>query len=203
MGNIWVATDLHLFSRDNDSRHPFRSRHNLGKLSDQFAQDIQEDDLLIFLGDLCDPDVTDTAKLAAIVQRIPCRKLMCRGNHDLQDDAFYLEVGFDEVTEVIRLYNIIFSHKPIKVAADELNIHGHLHTEKLVTMGYNHINAYAANWNKDDHPVLLEDLLKSAIVQDHEYTPKELAHVTEKFEKYTSLENDQYTKILDISRYHA
>ena len=52
MGNIWVATDLHLFSRDNDSRHPFRSRHNLGKLSDQFAQDIQEDDLLIFLGDL-------------------------------------------------------------------------------------------------------------------------------------------------------
>lgn len=199
MGNIWVATDLHLFSRDNDSRHPFRSRHNLGKLSDQFAQDIQEDDLLIFLGDLCDPDVTDTAKLAAIVQRIPCRKLMCRGNHDLQDDAFYLEVGFDEVTEVIRLYNIIFSHKPIKVAADELNIHGHLHTEKLVTMGHNHINAYAANWNKDDHPVLLEDLLKSAIVQEHEYTPKELAHVTEKFEKYTSLENDQYTKILDIS----
>lgn len=199
MGNIWVATDLHLFSRDNDSRHPFRSRHNLGKLSDQFAQDIQEDDLLIFLGDLCDPDVTDTAELAAIVQRIPCRKLMCRGNHDLQDDAFYLEVGFDEVTEVIRLYNIIFSHKPIKVAADELNIHGHLHTEKLVTMGYNHINAYAANWNKDDHPVLLEDLLKSAIVQEHEYTPKELAHVTEKFEKYTSLENDQYTKILDIS----
>lgn len=199
MRNIWVCSDLHLWSRDNDSRHPFRSRHNLGKLSDQFAQDIQEDDLLIFLGDLCDPDVTDTAKLAAIVQRIPCRKLMCRGNHDLQDDAFYMEVGFDEVTEVIRLYNIIFSHKPIKVAADELNIHGHLHTEKLVTMGYNHINAYAANWNKDDHPVLLEDLLKSAIVQEHEYTPKELAHVTEKFEKYTSLENDQYTKILDIS----
>ncbi|MCM1532565.1 MAG: GNAT family N-acetyltransferase [Ruminococcus flavefaciens] len=199
MGNIWIATDLHLYSRDNDSRHPFRSRHNIGKLSDQFAQDIQEDDLLIFLGDLCDPDVTDTDKLAAIVQRIPCRKLMCRGNHDLQDDEFYLRVGFDEVTEVIRLYNIIFSHKPIKVAADEVNVHGHLHTEKLVTMGWNHINAYAANWNKDDHPVLLEDLLKSAIVQEHEYTSKELAHVTEKFEKYTSLENDQYTKIMDIS----
>lgn len=199
MSNIWVSTDWHLFSRDNDTRHPFRSRRNLGKLSDNFAQDIQEDDTLIFLGDLCDPDASDIRVLAGIVQSIPCRKIMCRGNHDTQDDEYYLEVGFDIVCDILKIHNLIFSHKPVKVAPDEFNIHGHLHTEKMSGLSYQHINAYATNWNPDDKPVLLDDLIASATVQKIDIPKRDEVFLQKKFEQYTSLESDHYTNIIDLS----
>lgn len=197
--NIWISTDWHLFTKDIDARHPFRSRHNLGLLSDTFATEISQEDLYIFLGDLCDPVAADQAKVRSIIQTIPCRKLMCRGNHDVQDDLWYKEVGFDEVSDIIRYHNIIFSHKPVRVAPDEINIHGHLHTEKMSGLGPNHINAFAVNWNDNDKPVLLEDLLDSAIVQQVKIAQGESRHIQEKFEQYTSLDNDHYSKFLDIT----
>ncbi|MCM1230127.1 MAG: GNAT family N-acetyltransferase [Ruminococcus flavefaciens] len=197
--NIWISTDLHLYTKDNDERHPFRTRRNLGLLSDNFASDISQEDIWIFLGDLCDPIVADRDHVRGIIQSIPCTKLMCRGNHDTENDLYYKELGFDVVTDIIRLYNILFSHKPLRVAPDEVNIHGHLHTEMMSGLGPNHINAYAANWNDGDHPVLLEDLINSATVQRIEISQKEESHLQEKFEKYTSLDNDHYEPPYDIS----
>lgn len=199
MNRIWIGADWHFYSINNDTRHPFYSRYKLGKFADNFAQNIQEDDLLIFLGDLCDPAVTKLDDVANIIRAIPCYKIMCRGNHDVQDDEFYKAVGFDEVTEIARIHNMLFSHKPIKVAPDEINIHAHLHTEKLVTSGYQHINAYAANWNEDGRLILLEDLLDAASNQQIEIKSHDAAHIQEKFDKYTTFESDVYTKIIDLS----
>lgn len=196
--NIWISTDLHLFTQDNDERHPFRSRHNLGQLSDQIATGISPEDLWIFLGDLCDPNVSDQNVVRQVVQSIPCRRFMCRGNHDQQDDAYYKELGFEVVAEVIRYHNIIFSHKPLRVALDEINIHGHLHTEQMSGLGPNHINAYASNWNDNDHPVLLEDLIASATVQDVAISKSDEDHINSKFEKYTSLDNDHYSNFYEL-----
>lgn len=196
--NIWISTDLHLFTQDNDERHPFRSRHNLGQLSDQLATGISSEDLWIFLGDLCDPNVSDQTIVRQVVQSIPCRKFMCRGNHDQQDDTYYKELGFEVVAEVIRYHNILFSHKPLRVAPDEVNIHGHLHTEQMSGLGPNHINAYASNWNDNDHPVLLEDLIASATVQDVTISKSDEDHINSKFEKYTSLENDHYSNFYEL-----
>ena len=199
MNRIWIGADWHLYNISNDVRHPFYSRYKIGKFAENFAQNIQDDDLLIFLGDLCDPAVTKLDDVASVIREIPCYKIMCRGNHDIQDDDFYKEIGFDEVTEVLRIHNMLFSHKPMKVAPDEINIHAHLHTEKLVTSGYQHINAYAANWNEDGGLILLEDLLDAASNQQIEIKPREVSHIQEKFEKYTTIESDVYTKIRDIS----
>lgn len=199
MNRIWIGADWHFYSINNDTRHPFYSRYKLGKFADNFAQNIQEDDLLIFLGDLCDPAVTKLDDVANIIRAIPCYKIMCRGNHDVQDDEFYKAVGFDEITEIARIHNMLFSHKPIKVAPDEINIHAHLHTKKLVTSGYQHINAYAANWNEDGGLILLEDLLDAASNQQIEIKSHDAAHIQEKFDKYTTFESDVYTKIIDLS----
>ncbi|MCM1531946.1 MAG: GNAT family N-acetyltransferase [Ruminococcus flavefaciens] len=196
---IWISTDLHLYTKDTDERHPFRTKRNLGMLSDNFASDISQEDLWLFLGDLCDPIVANKDHVRGIIQSIPCKKLMCRGNHDTEDDLYYQELGFDVVTDIIRIHNILFSHKPIRVAPDEVNIHGHLHTEQMSGLSPNHINAYASNWNDGDHPVLLEDLIDSAIVQRIEISQKEESHFQEKFEKYTSLDNDHYEPPYDIS----
>ena len=91
MNNVWVGTDWHLWSVNSvtDKRHQFRSISNLGRLSDAYVEDIQSDDIFIYLGDLCDPGVTDIKKLKAIVSSIPGYKVLCKGNHDTQDDTFY------------------------------------------------------------------------------------------------------------------
>lgn len=200
MNNIWVGTDWHLWSENsiNDKRHEFKSISRLGKLSDRYAEDIQQDDIFIHLGDLCDPSVTDMKKLQAIVSSIPGYKVLCKGNHDNQDDTFYKEIGFDEVCEICVIYNLVFSHKPVRVPPDYINIHGHLHTEKMSTLGYQHINAYDGNFN--DHPTLVDDLIERAPYQaPAEYAGTNLKHVEEKFEKYTSMENDNYTQIIDLT----
>lgn len=199
MNNAWILTDLHLYTTDPDVRHPFRTTRKLGILGDNFSKDIDEGDVTIFLGDLCDPEAADYNKMAAVIGSIPGKKYMCRGNHDTQDDSYYLGLGFDAIADIIRVHNILFSHKPIRVAPDEINIHGHLHMEKMSGLSPNHINAYAANWNKDDHPVLLEDLLDSATVQQLDVSAKDWNHATEKFQKYTSYDDDYYEHILDLS----
>ena len=200
MNNVWVGTDWHLWSVNSvtDKRHQFRSISNLGRLSDAYAEDIQSDDIFIYLGDLCDPGVTDIKKLKAIVSSIPGYKVLCRGNHDTQDDTFYKEIGFDVVCEICIIHNLVFSHKPVRVPMGYLNIHGHLHTEKMSTLGYQHINAYDSNFF--ERPMLVDDLIDSAAFQSpEEYAGTDLKHVEEKFEKYTSVENDTYTQIVDLT----
>lgn len=200
MNNVWVGTDWHLWSVNSitDKRHQFRSISNLGRLSDAYAEDIQSDDIFIYLGDLCDPSVTDIKKLKAIVSSIPGYKVLCRGNHDTQDDTFYKEIGFDVVCEICVIHNLVFSHKPVRVPIGYLNIHGHLHTEKMSTLGYQHINAYDSNFF--ERPMLVDDLIDSAAFQSpEEYAGTDLKHVEEKFEKYTSVENDTYTQIVDLT----
>lgn len=200
MNNVWVGTDWHLWSVNSvtDKRHQFRSISNLGRLSDAYAEDIQSDDIFIYLGDLCDPSVTDIKKLKAIVSSIPGYKVLCKGNHDTQDDTFYKEIGFDVVCEICLIHNLVFSHKPVRVPMGYLNIHGHLHTEKMSTLGYQHINAYDSNFF--ERPMLVDDLIDSAAFQSpEEYAGTDLKHVEEKFEKYTSVENDTYTQIVDLT----
>ena len=200
MNNVWVGTDWHLWSVNSvtDKRHQFKSISNLGRLSDAYAEDIQSDDIFIYLGDLCDPGVTDIKKLKAIVSSIPGYKVLCKGNHDTQDDTFYREIGFDVVCEICVIHNLVFSHKPVRVPMGYLNIHGHLHTEKMSTLGYQHINAYDSNFF--ERPMLVDDLIDSAAFQSpEEYAGTDLKHVEEKFEKYTSVENDTYTQIVDLT----
>ena len=202
MHNIWVATDLHLSNREDNKQHPFLTQRERQQMYDNYAAMIQPDDLLIFLGDLFDVGTIDPQEIGRFLHSIKGHIIMCRGNHDSEDDAFYKELGVDEICDILVIHNLIFSHKPVKVAPDELNIHGHLHTEKMSTLGYQHINAYAVNFNKNGEPVLLDDILDSAYVQNADIVKdaKMLNHIEEKFEKYTSLSSsDEYHSILDLS----
>lgn len=202
MHNIWVATDLHLSNREDSKQHPFLTQRKRQQMYDNYAAMIQPDDLLIFLGDLFDVGTIDPQEIGRFLHSIKGHIIMCRGNHDSEDDAFYKELGVDEICDILVIHNLIFSHKPVKIAPDELNIHGHLHTEKMSTLGYQHINAYAVNFNKNGEPVLLDDILDSAYVQNADIVKdaKMLNHIEEKFEKYTSLSSsDSYHDILDLS----
>ena len=186
MENVWLTTDWHLYSKEWNDQHPHRSKANLERLATNLNSTIGEHDLLIHLGDICDPESADYETMKKIISSIPGRKILVRGNHDTEKDPYYIGLGFDDVVDVLIIHNMIFTHKPIQVAPDELNIHGHLHSEKLVSPtinGYRHINAFGANWNSIDLPILLEDLLDMASKQNIRLDPEEEKEIKSHFVK--------------------
>lgn len=198
MNNIWIATDWHLWNTEyDDGRHKFKSITRLGQLADEYTSVIGTNDLFIHLGDLCDPSNTKPEKLKAIIQSIPGTKILCRGNHDTEPDEYYLAAGFDHVCEILVIHDLVFSHKPVNVGVDQINIHGHLHTRKLSTLDGRYLNAYDVNYS--DKPVLLEDLLQYAVQQTKaDYADTEFKQ--DKVDKmFDSIENDHYENILNLS----
>ena len=200
MNKIWIACDWHLWNRKNNYSHPYRSISSIGKLSDNYTSGISPTDIFVHLGDIADPEKADKEKLKAIIQSIPAGyKVLCKGNHDTEPDDYYYDLGFDVVCEICTIYNVVLSHFPVKVNEDEVNVHAHLHSEKLSSLGYQHINAYKANFN--DGPTSLDDLLDTAIFQDEaEYKSTDMAHYEKKFTEYTSaMFGNRFTQIVDIS----
>ena len=161
MKNVWVGTDWHVWSAGHTPHHPYQSVSNIRQLSDSYANDIQVDDVFIYLGDLCDPAVTDLNELKRLVQNIPGYKILVKGNHDTETDYFYRDIGFDEVCDICVINQVAFSHFPLKVEPDMINIHGHLHSEKRSDVNdANHINAYREDYYK--HPIEISELIQDA-----------------------------------------
>ena len=161
MKSVWVGTDWHVWSVGHTLHHPYQSVSNIRQLSDSYANDIQVDDVFIYLGDLCDPAVTDLNELKRLVQNIPGYKILVKGNHDTETDYFYRDIGFDEVCDVCVINQVAFSHFPLKVEPDMINIHGHLHSEKRSDVDdANHINAYREDYYK--HPIEISELIQNA-----------------------------------------
>lgn len=161
MKSVWVGTDWHVWSAGHTLHHPYQSVSNIRQLSDSYANDIQVDDVFIYLGDLCDPAVTDLNELKRLVQNIPGYKILVKGNHDTETDYFYRDIGFDEVCDVCIINQVAFSHFPLKVEPDMINIHGHLHNEKRSDVDdANHINAYREDYYK--HPIEISELIQNA-----------------------------------------
>lgn len=85
---------------------------------------LHDDDILIHLGDII---FKRAGSLQQILNQIPGRKWLVRGNHDQEKINWYLSHGFDFAGDQIMVNKIIFSHVPIIVPKDYINIHGHLH----------------------------------------------------------------------------
>lgn len=158
MCNVWVASDWHLWSKKQNSRHPFVSAAQIDQMISNYAKQIQPTDIFIYLGDLCDPEVADIKKLQLLIGSIPGYKILCRGDHDTEIPEFYLNLGFDDVCDICKCHSIIFSHMPVKVAPDMINIHGDSHSRKQTNLGYQHICVYDEDGTMC--PKLVDDLLQ-------------------------------------------
>lgn len=154
MKSVWVGTDWHVWSVGHAPHHPYQSVSNIRQLSDSYANDIQVDDVFIYLGDLCDPAVTDLNELKRLVQNIPGYKILVKGNHDTETDYFYRDIGFDEVCDVCVINQVAFSHFPLKVEPDMINI------QRSDVDDANHINAYREDYYK--HPIEISELIQNA-----------------------------------------
>lgn len=125
----WVISDTHF---SHAKMHDWGIRPlNYEDQIEQSLLAIPSEDVLIHLGDICMGN--DATVHERFIQPLKCKKWLARGNHDNKSNGWYLNHGWDFVSETfVDEYfgkRIIFSHKPINFgdAPLDFNVHGHLH----------------------------------------------------------------------------
>lgn len=108
---------------------------------------VQPEDIVIHVGDLTAGLKGRKEELKTHIQNLVGRKILVKGNHDHQDDSFYLDAGFEKVVDYIAVNNLLFAHVPDTLEKEsdhphpwaaitkklreafspKLVIHGHIH----------------------------------------------------------------------------
>ena len=156
---IWVGADWHFYTGYNDQ---LKENPNIDRLVNNFNAKVKDTDVVIFIGDLYDArrlfDLNRLPKLDRI-KKLKGYKIIVKGNHDVADDDIYYKMGFDEVCKRYEVGNVVFTHEPCEVKANQVNVHGHLHYSKSYwyIKPTSHIDAYTARF--DYQPMLVEDIV--------------------------------------------
>ncbi len=133
-GRTWLYSDPHFYQTNivkftNTDGSPLRPRDDSDKMSEDmiewYNETVDDRDRVYILGDVA---FTRRA-LNASVPRLKGRKVLVKGNHDVDKLSFYAEY-FDDVRSYVVKKGFIMSHIPIhpgSMGRWGLNIHGHLH----------------------------------------------------------------------------
>lgn len=125
--HVWIMTDWHLMKYNKETGAVYE-RPETKRIMKSVSK-IGPDDLLIYLGDICDGEVERKNDIANYMRYIHGKKILVRGNNDLFDDKWYLDHGWDIVTPKFIWKDILFSHRP-QDNQNKINIHGHIHGSK-------------------------------------------------------------------------
>lgn len=160
---VWLSSDWHLWIKTKDKKST-KKRSKFDEVIKEINK-ADEDDLLIYLGDLCDGEFTDKSALKEVLIDLPPKnKVLVLGNNDLFDISFYKSCGFTYVTYRFVWNDIIFSHPAIE-HNHSMNIHGHLHynykerkNDCVYWVPYNnHVCVFNTNGKLEE----LKDVMKS------------------------------------------
>lgn len=145
---IWITADLHL-GHANVIQYCNRPFVDVAQMNEHLVSQtrkVREDEWLVIVGDLA---MGDHEEAMAWIRRIPGRKVMVLGNHDLkrngecrylaertldgQRPLFYTVLPFLAWKDALG-QSVLVSHYPATVnhsAGRLVNYHGHLHREVL------------------------------------------------------------------------
>lgn len=160
-GDLWISTDWHFYKNKDNTK--FKVNPNIDKILNNYKKCVKSNDTFIFLGDLYDARTIFDMKLVPKIfdiKKLKGHKIMIKGNHDVNTTQFYLDLGFDEVYEkTYNIGNIVFSHEPVEVNSDKINIHGHIHFSETYwgMEATNHLDAYIEHYNFK--PVKINDII--------------------------------------------
>lgn len=163
MKNIFLISDTHFGHTNSWEKfkladgctplRPFTSTEEMDEaMIERWNSVVKPDDTVYHLG-----DVVINKKSLHLVKRLNGHKRLVRGNHDIFDDKFYREVGFEKIYGVrVFVDKFILSHIPLHpdCITDRFrcNVHGHLHANRITrevtihsnpgagAMGYDIIN---------------------------------------------------------------
>lgn len=123
----YASTDLHI-EHENICKYEPRPHNHTELLIQRHNEVIGVNDVWLCLGDIIFGK--NRANLKHYIDQIAClNKILVRGNHDKEDDAFYYRAGFSVVCDAIKIKGILFSHTPSQLSVDDtMNVHGHFHS---------------------------------------------------------------------------
>ena len=165
---VWVWSDHHLFHNNiiKFTGRPFNNPSEFASVMTQNANVINDDDFVIFGGDITFGDTVSTRQW---VKSIPGKKYLIMGNHEVDRKKKIREIekfGFVAFTDCLHLENTThpisyITHYPLFenfIPDNVFNVHGHIHEKKM--QGDKYINMCVEHTNYS--PVKLIDMLSKA-----------------------------------------
>ena len=123
---VYLISDTH-FNHKNIATYCDRPADFTERIIENWQRTVKPEDLVIHLGDVI---IGGTGGLLGIMESLPGRKTLIRGNHDRQHScAWWMEHGFQFACDGMKFRQMWLTHEPSTSLADgcQLNIHGHLH----------------------------------------------------------------------------
>ena len=182
MPSVFLVSDTHFghagvcrFLRD-DGVTKLRPWDNPDEMDEEMVkrwnETVRPNDKVYHLG-----DVVINRKALSIMHRLNGDKVLIRGNHDIFKDEDYRQ-HFRELRAYHVMNGMILSHIPIhseSLGRFGVNIHGHLHSNRVQIRGYNGKpmgidNRYhcVCVEQTDFRPILFEDVMKRIIEEGGE-----------------------------------
>lgn len=147
MKQVFFAADLHLFDMDITKYRGFESRDYVERITCNWNNVVNPDDIVFILGDISnwDDDINASTAVHWIQEHLNGFKTLIPGNHDTFEmcQLFQMDPKCDvkmpgHVLELSNGKKILLTHYPVH--SDELkffdgNIHGHVHSP-IPEIGY-------------------------------------------------------------------
>ncbi len=166
----WITTDTH-FGHDGIKKFCGRPDNFEQLILKNLVRLVRKEDVLIHLGDVAWTDVA--AWHEKLINTVPCRTWLVKGNHDKSSSTWYLERGWDAVVNSLSINRfgkkVLLSHKPMDLGENDINIHGHVH------------NISEERWAKIEPDLYAKQTDNHIrIMVEHEYVPYSLKSLVEK-----------------------
>ena len=182
MSKTWLYADPHFFHEgvcrftryDGSPLRPWDDAEQMSEdMINSYCELVSPEDRVYFLGDVA----MNRRALDKALPRLPGRKVLVKGNHDIDKLSYYSQY-FDDIRACVVKKGFIMTHIPIhpeSLARWSVNIHGHLHAnvvrKEVTVFQDDHTETEFVPDNRyicvsvehtDFKPVLLDDILKKA-----------------------------------------
>lgn len=121
----WLITDTH-FNHQMLVDKGYRPADFNEQIIDNWQRLVLPVDTVFHLGDVI---LSRQSELKGILEQLPGRKVLIRGNHDRESDGWYERAGFAFVCQAVLFGGVYLTHAPQVTLPDGalINVHGHLH----------------------------------------------------------------------------
>jgi len=169
MQQVFFTSDHHFGHRgiiDFESR-PFQSVEEMDPyMIERWNAVVKQEDKVFHLGDF---SFWNRERTRDIVSQLNGYKHLILGNHDRgRSRTWWLDVGFDEVSEHPMIYQQFFflTHEPMYMNRHMpfVNVHGHIHGQKYE--GKSYFNVSVEHW--DYQPISFEQIRDSVVVSEEQ-----------------------------------
>lgn len=157
--SIFLSSDHH-FYHGNIIKYCDRPFLNIDHMNlemiERWNATITNNDIVLYLGDLSAGLGQNKIYFQDLIRSLNGKKILIRGNHDHQTNDWYIEAGFKNVFDALKLGNILLIHYTLETALEkgmnlthlepfDFVVHGHTH--RLGPNLENHFNVAADRHN--------------------------------------------------------